>query len=231
MGKFIAIDGLDGSGKHTQSELLVDYLHSRGMRVRKLDFPVYDSVSSVFVRMYLDGKFGASPDDTNAYAASMFFASDRYVSYVADWRDDYLDPDVVLVADRYTTANAIHQLSKLPRSEWDGFIRWLCDFEFVKLALPTPDIVIFLELPAEVSVRMTSRRSAETGRSLDIHELDPRFMERSHSAGVYASDMLGWSTVHCADGDSMRSREDIFAEVKKLVLDELDMDERDTDKA
>lgn len=221
MGKFIAIDGLDGSGKHTQSELLVDYLRSRGVRVRKLDFPVYDSESSIFVRMYLEGKFGTSPDDTNAYAASMFFAADRYVSYVTDWRDDHLDPDTVLVADRYTTANAIHQLSKLPRCEWDGFIRWLCDFEFTKLALPAPDLVIFLELPAEVSAKMIRLRSESTGRGRDIHELDTDFIERCHSAGLYASDTLGWTKIGCADGDAMRSREDIFAEVKKLVCDKL----------
>lgn len=219
MGKFIAIDGLDGSGKHTQFELLCEYLSSRGLRVRKLVFPVYESDSSIFVRMYLDGRLGSTASDTNAYAASMFFAADRYVSFVTDWRRDYEDPGTVIVADRYTTANAIHQLSKLPRESWDGFISWLTDFEFQKLGVPAPDLVLFLELPPEVSIMMVERRAAETGQKLDIHERDHDFVFRSHEAGLYASDVLGWQTLHCADsaGTSMRTREDIFADIKAHV--------------
>ena len=219
MGKLIAIDGLDGSGKQTQWEKLADYLKSKGLRVRLLDFPVYESESSALVRLYLSGGLGSSPDDTNAYAASMFFAADRYISFVQDWRADHLAPDTVLLANRYTTANAIHQLSKLPRESWKDFLSWLTDFEFSKLGLPYPDLVLFLKLAPEISSRLIARRSAETGRKMDIHELDRGFLERSYEAGQYAADALGWVTVNCANSanDTIRTREDIFAEIKDHV--------------
>ncbi len=212
MGVLIAIDGLDGSGKHTQFDLISDALTARGIKVRRLEFPVYSSESSQLVRMYLDGRLGSSPDDTNAYAASMFFAADRYVSFVTDWRADRLDPDTVLVADRYTTANAIHQLSKLPRHEWDVFLSWLSDFEYGKLGLPSPDLVLFLELPPEVSLSLVESRSRDTGRKLDIHEQDHGFILKSYEAGQYAKTALGWQTVVCYEGGAVRTREDILSE-------------------
>ncbi len=217
MGRLIAIDGLDGSGKHTQFSLIADALEARGVRVKRLEFPVYDSEGSALVRLYLGGGLGSSPDDTNAYAASIFFAADRYVSFVTDWRDDARDPDTLLLADRYATANAIHQLSKLPRDEWDGFLAWQAELEYGKLTLPSPDLVLFLEVPPEVSYEMAKSRSAETGRRRDIHELDRDYISRSHEAGVYAAEKLGWATVHCAPGGVMRTREDIFAECMARV--------------
>lgn len=219
MGYFIAIDGLDGSGKKTQSDLLCEYLKSRGLRVRTLDFPVYESDSSFFVKMYLNGELGSDPKETNAYAASMFFAADRYISFRKDWSADYLDPNTVIVANRYTTANAIHQLSKLPREEWDGFLNWLWDLEFSKLGLPAPDLVLFLELPPEISISMVNHRSEETGRKKDIHELDRDHMKKSYEAGRYASDSLCWERILCADktGCGMRTREDIFLDITSVV--------------
>lgn len=91
--------------------------------------------------MYLDGRLGQRPSDTNAYAASTFFAVDRYASYKADWKNDYDKVGKVVVANRYTSANAVHQLSKLPQNEWNGFLDWLWDFEFIKLGIPVPDVV------------------------------------------------------------------------------------------
>lgn len=215
MGYLIAIDGLDGSGKKTQSDRLTEHLRAKGIKVRELDFPMYDSDSSYFVKMYLNGELGHDPSETNAFAASMFFAADRYVSFRRDWKKDYLDPDTVIIANRYTTANAIHQLSKLPEAEWDDFIGWLSDFEFSRLGLPSPDLVLFLELPPELSLSMVDSRSNETGRVKDIHELHPEHMKKSHRAGLYASEKLGWHRISCADksGGAMRSRDDIFADV------------------
>ncbi|MGN1345437.1 MAG: dTMP kinase, partial [Eubacteriales bacterium] len=115
MNKFIVLEGLDGSGKGTQTELLRDYLARSGRRVRVLDFPAYGTKGAALVELYLGGGLGSHPDDTNAYAASMFFAADRYVSYVSDWHADYSDPETFVIANRYTTANAYHQISKLPR--------------------------------------------------------------------------------------------------------------------
>ncbi len=219
MGYFIAIDGLDGSGKKTQSDRLTEHLRSKGIKVRELDFPVYESDSSYFVKMYLNGELGRDPSETNAFAASMFFAADRYVSYRRDWKSDHLDPDTVIIANRYTTANAIHQLSKLPEDTWDDFIGWLTDFEFSRLGLPSPDLVLFLELPPEVSLSMVESRSNETGRVKDIHELDREHMKKSYRAGLYASDKLGWTRISCANAENtgMRSRDDIFSDIIAAV--------------
>lgn len=217
MGKFIAIDGLDGSGKGTQSELLVERLKKEGKRVRVLSFPVYENDSSLFVRMYLEGKLGSKPSDTNAYAASMFFATDRYVSYRTDWKKDIDDPDTIVVANRYTTANAVHQLSKLPKSEWESFLAWLWDFEFGKLGLPEPDLVLYLELPPKLSLSLVKSRSNSTGQKMDIHELDTAYMDKCYEAALYSCKRLGWCQIQCYHGDEIRTREDIADEIYEKV--------------
>lgn len=217
MGKFIAIDGLDGSGKGTQSEILVQRLKAEGKRVRVLSFPVYESESSTFVKMYLEGKLGDKPSDTNAYAASMFFAADRYVSYATDWKKDISDPDTYVVANRYTTANAVHQLSKLPEGEWEGFLAWLWDFEFSKLGLPAPDLVLYLELPPVLSLSLVKSRSDTTGQKMDIHEKDTAYMDKCYDAALYSCKRLGWKQIKCYEGDKIRTREDIAEEIYREV--------------
>ncbi len=216
MGKLIVLEGLDGSGKGTQTILLKEYLESRGQRVRMVDFPDYKSEGSVLVRMYLNGELGKSPDDTNGYAASMFFAADRYVSYQTEWKGDYLDEDCIVIANRYTTANAYHQLSKLPESEWDAFLDWLWDFEFCRLGLPKPDQVILLDMPESVSSAMVKKRSGETGRHLDIHEKDRNYMKRCRDAARYTAEKCGWTVIGCADDGATEpySREEIAAKIQ-----------------
>ena len=213
MGYFIAIDGLDGSGKGTQSEKLVEYLKGIGKKVRVLSFPMYENESSAFVKMYLDGKLGDKPSDTNAYTASMFFACDRYISYKTDWIKDILDPETIVVANRYTTANAVHQLSKLPEAEWEGFLSWLWDFEFGKLGLPAPDKVVYLELPPRLSLSLVKSRSDTTGQKMDIHEKDTEYMAKCYEAALYSCRALGWEQIKCYEGDTIRTREDIFEEI------------------
>jgi dTMP kinase len=217
MGKFIVIDGLDGSGKGTQTDILVEKLKSEGKRVRTLSFPVYENDSSMFVRMYLDGKFGKNPSDTNAFAASMFFACDRYISFKTDWLKDIEDPDTYVIANRYTSANAVHQLSKLPREEWDEFLKWLWDFEFSRLCLPVPDATIYLELPPALSLSLVRSRSAETGRKMDIHELDTSYMEKCYDAALFSCKALGWKQIKCYEGDKIRTIDDI----SKQIYDEV----------
>ena len=213
MGKFITIDGLDGSGKGTQSEKLVEYLKSTGKRVRVLSFPMYENESSAFVKMYLEGKLGDKPSDTNAYTASMFFACDRYISYKTDWKKDIDDPDTIVVANRYTTANAVHQLSKLPENDWEDFLSWLWDFEIGKLGLPAPDKVVYLELPPRLSLSLVRSRSESTGQKMDIHEKDTEYMAKCYEAALYSCNKLGWEQIKCYDGDTIRTREDIFDEI------------------
>ena len=217
MGKFIAIDGLDGSGKGTQTDILVERLLSEGKKVRVLSFPMYENDSSLFARMYLDGKLGKSPSDTNAYAASMFFASDRYISYKTDWIKDILDPDIYVISNRYTSANAVHQLSKLPADMWEGFLDWLWDFEFKKLGLPVPDAIVYLEVHPRVSLSLVKSRSEETGRKIDIHEGDRDYMFKCYDAALYSSERLGWIQISCCRDGKMRTREDVAAEIYEKI--------------
>lgn len=217
MGKFIVIDGLDGSGKGTQTDILVEALRKEGKRVRTLSFPIYESDSSLFVRMYLDGKLGKNPSDTNAFVASMFFACDRYISYKTDWINDINDPDTYVVANRYTSANAVHQLSKLPCEEWNDFLKWLWDFEFSKIGLPVPDITLYLELPPALSLSLVRSRSAETGRKMDIHELDTAYMEKCYDAALFSCKELGWKQIKCYNGDKIRTIDDIANEILSEV--------------
>jgi len=221
MGKFIVLEGLDGSGKGTQTELLCKRLESEGRRVRVIEFPDYASDGSMLVRMYLNGRLGADPADTNAYAASMFFAADRYVSYVTSWRDDWRDPDTVVLANRYTTANAYHQLAKLPEDAWDGFLAWLWDFEFSKLGLPAPDAVLLLDMPERVSSALVKRRSAETGQKLDIHETHGEYLRACRRAASYVASSCGWRVISCApeDGEEPYPREVIADRVREALAD------------
>ena len=218
MGKFIAIDGLDGSGKGTQTDILVERLKSEGKKVRVLSFPMYENDSSLFARMYLDGKLGKNPSDTNAYTASMFFACDRYISYKTDWMNDISDPDTYVIANRYTSANAVHQLSKLPESEWEGFLSWLWDFEFKKLGLPMPDDIVYLEVHPDVSLSLVKSRSEETGRKIDIHEGDRNYMFKCYDAALYVSKTLGWVQISCVKDGKMRTREDVAEEIYKRLF-------------
>lgn len=201
MGKLIVIEGLDGSGKGTQAALLAEYLRNKGCRVREISFPDYESEGSVLVRMYLDGKLGDDPDATNAYAASMFYAADRYVTYRTDWEKDYTDPETIVIANRYTTANAYHQLSKLPEEQWDGFLAWLWDFEFARLGLPRPDAVVALSMRPEVSRALIEKRCVETGVKKDIHEADSDYLERCYKALHYVCERESWHLIECAEGN------------------------------
>ncbi len=200
MGKLIVIEGLDGSGKSTQTPILADELIAQGRDVRVISFPDYESESSALVRMYLDGEFGKKPDDVNAYAASSFYAVDRFASYKKDWKDFYEKPDSVVIATRYTSANEIHQLAKLDRDDWDAFISWAEDFEYEKLGIPRPDAVLYLDMKYEIAMSLVGGRSEKTGQKKDIHELDEAYMERCHKAAAYAGVKLGWKNIVCYEG-------------------------------
>ncbi len=217
MSFFVAIDGLDGSGKHTQTTLLCEWLQELGKEVRALSFPCYGEKSAIPAEMYLRGELGGKPEDTNAFAASVLFSVDRYLSYRTDWKRQADREDTVIVSDRYSTANAVHQLSKIPKSEWASFLSWLWDFEFCKLALPKPDLVLYLEMPPSVSRKLIRSRTEETGRKQDIHETDGSHLEKSYEAALYAAEALGWTTVHCAENGEPRSISSIQEEIRSIV--------------
>ncbi len=218
-GKLIVLEGLDGSGKTTQLTKLRESLAAGGSVVRQIKLPDYEDDSSALVRMYLGGAFGDDPQAVNAYAASAFYAVDRVAHYLRKWRADYLDGSVIL-ADRYTTSNAYHQLQKLPRAQWDAFLDWLEDFEYDKLALPRPDRVIYLDMPIEVSQKLMSARYGGDEGKKDIHESNVRYLTKCREAALYAAERLGWHVLQCAVGDVPRSIPDIADDVRRLISKE-----------
>ena len=215
-GRLIVIEGLDGSGKATQAALLKKTLEDRGERVRAVSFPAYESDSSALVRMYLAGAFGSRPEDVNAYAASSFYAVDRYASFKTDWGGFYLEGGTV-VADRYATSNAIHQCAKLPETEWEQYLNWLNSYEYGLLGIPAPDAVIYLRTEPEVSQALMSARYGGDEGKKDIHEKDPGFQSRSLKAADWCASVSGWLTVECLSGGKMRSVEDIHREILGLL--------------
>ena len=213
--KLIVIEGLDGSGKANQAKKLTKALTDRGIPVREVSFPDYDSDSSALVRMYLSGQFGTDPQDVNAYAASAFFAVDRFASYKKDWGRDYARG--VIIADRYTTSNAVHQCGKLPKEHWADFLDWLFDFEYNKLGIPAPDCVVYLNVAPQVSqALMTARYSGDESKK-DIHERDLAYLKHSREAAAYCAEKLGWKTVDCCRDGQMRSIEEIHADILKAL--------------
>lgn len=216
-GKLIIIEAGDGSGKATQTKALYDHLAADGKRIHRVEFPDYGSDSSALVRMYLGGSFGEHADDVNAYAASTFFAVDRYASYQMKWKKYYEAGDIIL-ADRYTTSNMVHQAVKLTdAAERDAFLDWLWDFEFQKLGLPVPDLVIFLDMDPAVSDRLIAARAKEKAQEKDIHEKDTSYLHRCHAAYEVLAQKYDWQTIRCSACGAPRTIEEIHADVYAAV--------------
>lgn len=222
MGKLVILEGLDGSGKGTQAHLLTEALKEQGRAVRGITFPNYASDSSALVKMYLRGDFGQKPDDVNGYAASAFYAVDRYAGYKADWGQFYAQGGL-LVADRYTTSNAVHQCAKCPREAWDGFLDWLFDFEYRKLGLPAPDAVVYLAVDPDVSQKLMTARYQGDESKKDIQEKDTEYLARARAAAEYCAQKLGWRRIACTKTENgvktMRTVQDIHAEVLAQLAD------------
>ena len=212
MGKLIVIEGTDGSGKSTQFRLLTEAVEGLGYEFRKLVFPQYSEDSSALIRMYLGGQFGNSPADVNAYAASAFYAVDRYASYKKVWGEWYEQGGLVL-SDRYTTSNAVHQASKEPEERRKEFLGWLYEFEYDRLGLPRPDLTIDLDVPTEYTEKLMRSREAATGTSADIHEQDLTYLSTCRKMGKTAAEYYGWTVIDCVRDGAMRSIEDIHQEI------------------
>ena len=216
MGKLIVIEGTDGSGKSTQFKLLTSRLEAENHRFQKLVFPQYAEPSSALIRMYLGGEFGTRPSDVNAYAASTFYAVDRYASYKKVWSDWY-EQGGLIVSDRYTTSNAVHQASKEPQEKQAAFLTWLYDLEYDKLGLPKPDLVIYLDVPTDFTEAMMRRREADTNTHADIHEQDMDYLATCRRTGKAAAEFYGWTVIQCVKDGAMRSIEDIQEEIYRHV--------------
>lgn len=220
MRKLIIIEGLDGSGKSTQIELLEEYLKSNEIIYKKIKLPDYDSPSSTLVKMYLGGEFGSSADDVNAYAAGAFYAVDRYASFNLGWKKDY-ESGALIIADRYATSNSIYQMEKIEESKWDEYLEWSEDFEYNKLSIPRPDCVIYLDMPVEISQRlMTSRYDGDENKK-DVHEVNVDFLNKCRKSALYTAEKQGWKVIECSNGKEPYSVDEIHKKIIDIVKEEL----------
>ena len=216
MGKLIVIEGTDGSGKSTQFKLLTQRLTREGRDFRQIVFPQYSEHSSALIRMYLGGEFGQRPGDVNAYAASAFYAVDRYASFKKVW-GNYYNGGGLVISDRYTTSNAVHQASKEPPETRQRFLKWLYEFEYDHLGLPRPDLTLYLDVPTDFTEKLLRAREQDTHTKADIHEKDTQYLATCRRMGAFAADYYGWTVISCVRDGKMRSMEDIHEEIYRHV--------------
>lgn len=215
-GKLIVIEsGTDSSGKETQTKKLYQRLKKEKPSVRKVEYPNYDSQSSALVKMYLEGKFGGQADDVNAYAASTFFAVDRYASFKQEWQTDYQQGKII-IADRYTTSNMVHQAAKINNeAKREEYLNWLWELEFDKLGLPVPDCVIFLDVPPEKSRQLLKTR--EEKKAEDIHEKDKHHLNQAYETACLIAEKFNWEKIDCLQQGKLQSIEQIHQKIYTRV--------------
>ena len=219
MGKLFVIDGTDGSGKQTQFQKLQERLDKEGIEYKTVSFPNYDSPSSSLVKMYLSGEFGENAKDVSPYIGSTFYAADRYATYKKDLEEYYNNGGLIL-ADRYTTANMVHQAGKISdEKEREKFLNWLWDFEFNLYGLPVPTEAFFLNMPPEYAFKlMENRKNKFTHEDKkDIHERDKNHIIDSYNAACSLVDKYNWYEVKCVKEDKLRTIEDIHEEIYKEI--------------
>ena len=217
-GTLIVIEGLDGSGKATQTRILCSELRKYDKNICRVSFPDYNEPSSSLVKMYLNSEFGQKPEDVNPYAAASFYAVDRFASYMKFWKERYRKGQVI-IADRYATSNAIYQLGKLNKNEWEDYITWLEDYEYNKLSLPKPDLVVYLDMPINISQRfMTGRYSGQENKK-DLHEKNVSFLEKCRESALFSANKLGWKIIECSNAGQPKSIEEIKANIFNIVKD------------
>ena len=220
-GTIISIEGTDGSGKHTQQQLLLHSLRNFKLNVFDLSFPNYDSPSSAPVKMYLSGEIGSNANCLDAYQASSLFAIDRLCTYKKTIESHYENGEIILL-DRYVQSNFIHQCSKIDdKQEKLKFISWEENFEYDTLKLPRPDLIFFIEMPVEKSIELAhARKDYKTGKEKDIHEEDFVHLQKSYDNGLMLAKELGWEIIHCVDeNNNIRSIDDIHKEIFEKTIE------------
>ncbi|MBQ7900924.1 MAG: deoxynucleoside kinase [Clostridia bacterium] len=218
--KLIVIEGVDSSGKATQSRLLYQKLVEMGYSAAAIEFPNYNSDSSAVVKMYLNGEFGKEPESVSAYAASVIFAVDRFATVKNTYKQMFEQSDVV-IADRYTTSNMVHQASKIADVEQKGiFLDWLYDLEYNKLSLPQPDLTIFLDMPVEHAKVLMAQRANKIDNTMqkDIHESNDKYLQESYDNACFVAKKYNWTQIKCVKDEKVRNIEDIASEILDSVL-------------
>lgn len=217
-GKLFVIEGVDGSGKATQTELLFQALQQQQQTVRKVSFPDYDSPSSSLIKMYLNGEFGTDPQSVNAFATSVFFAVDRFASFRKDWQQFYQDGGII-IADRYVTSNLVHQAGKITdAAEKERYIHWLSELEYDIFGLPRPDCVIFLDMPPAYSLQLRQQRNElKQGLTNDIHEADQHYLEQAYNNATSIAQHQQWHVINCVADGKIRTIDDIHREIMQVV--------------
>lgn len=222
MAKLIILEGLDGCGKTTQTQLLEAGFQQKKIDYKRIKLPDYDSPSSTLVRMYLNGDFGRDAGSVNAYAAGAFYAVDRFASYQLNWKADY-ETKAVILADRYATSNSIYQMEKLPQSQWNAYLDWSADFEYEKMGIPKPDLVLYLDMPVEISQKLMTARYGGNEAKKDVHECNTAFLEHCRKAALYAAQRQNWRVITCAENNAPRTIEAIHQEIELQIKEELNL--------
>lgn len=212
MGRLLVLDGLDCSGKETQTKILEEKLVKMGLNASKVSFPNYRDESSSLVTLYLDGKIHKNPFLVNPWAASSFYACDRYISYEKSWKESYVKSDV-LVADRYISSNIIHQMPKIEKNKWEYFISWVYDYEVTKLGLPKEDMLIYLDINTSFSSNLLAKKKMP----LDIHEKNLSYLKACREAALFAAKKLGWFVLKCYNENGVFSIANIAKKIEELV--------------
>lgn len=216
-GKLIVIEGVDGTGKETQTKLLENALCSEGLRVGRLSFPRYGTTACGPVEMYLHGDFGKKAEDVSPYAASVMYAVDRFASFKTEWETLYNNGGLLL-CDRYTTSSAIFQGEKLPGEQRREYLSWLYDFEYRKMGIPAPDAVFYLNLQPEISARMLKERTGKDGVQHDIHETDFAYLRACHEVALDIAKQSGWILIAAGnENGEMRTREEVHLDILTAV--------------
>ena len=214
MGKLLVLEGLDGSGKETQSKILEQSLIKKGINVKRIEYPNYDDESSYLVKLYLSGKIYEDPMLVNAYASASFYACDHYISYEKNWKNFYLN-DNFIISDRYVSSNIIYNLGKMKEDNWDNFLNWIYDYEFLKLGMPKENILIYLDVDPNISKNLIEKR----GMKKDIHEKNLSYLINCRKAALFAANKLGWHVVKCCGDEKILTIEKIAADIEKLAFD------------
>ena len=221
MGKLIVLEGIDGSGKSSQYRRICKKLERDGIDFYHTVFPRYDKESSALLRAYLNGEFGSLPKDVNAYTAATFFAVDRFASYKDDWGKIYENGGLIF-SDRYVTSNIVHQGCKVEETGLEAFFNWLTDLEYVKMCLPKPDLVIYLDTSTEISVRRMRARESETNTHADIHEKDVEYLEKCLKTAQRACEYFNWTRIDYLDKNGLErdideKNEEIYRIIKENI--------------